>query len=510
MRTHREKPSMSWYFYVRMSHRQSAESGLSEQSQLRVIEHYFQELSVHTEKGKSKFPEDTKPGNFIDRGVSGWSKALDQRPAGIALLKTVQPGDHIIFYSVDRAFRNTEECLRTLRVLGQNDISCHFATEQFDFTTASGKFMLSVMAAVAAYQSDLTSERTREANAIKRLTGQRQMKKGSKTSWDDSSLPVTRKSLPPQPVTHGTIRIYNRVSTLDQKISGLSMQHQRQSNESKAKRLQLLYPGLANAVTYEDESVSAYKIEFSKRPSASRMLADLVPGDHVVIYRADRAFRNTKQSCEFVDSCMAMGVTVHLTKDGISSGDEFGRMFFKMLSMFAEMESAIKSRRKLELNDYLASRGRPIATIPFQYKGAMKNGKKHLKHDLKRLQEMACCWVARRLGYSYEDIHEFMYAYKCAEQDKKPGLKRPNAYTREKANAVRFEEIYSTLPKPMISELVTKAIAYLSQPIDSKYTYWCKKPLPLDCTEDRLDACGISQVLQQTTPTHALSATAPA
>lgn len=504
---------MSWYYYVRMSHHTSAASGLSETAQLTAIENYCRSLSVHTEKGTCKFPDDTKPGNFIDRGVSGWSKSIDQRPAGRELLKVLKAGDNVVFYNVERAFRNTEEFLRVARVLGENGIKLHFAAEQFDFSTASGKFMLTVMAAVAAYQSDLQSERIKEAMAIKKLMGKPGTPKGAKYQWDDSSLTIKR---PPQSdgkpkYENGKIHIYNRVSSLDQELSGLGMEVQRQSNAVKARQLRALFPYLTEEETYEDESVSAYKIEFSKRPSASRMLANLKPGDHIVIYRADRAFRNTKQSCDFVDSCKKIDVTVHLTRDGVSSGDEFGNMFFKMLSMFAEIESAIKSKRKHEINDYLSKRGRPICAIPMQYKKRIRNGKKQLVYNMKRLEQMARSWVCRQLGCPYDDIHEVIYAYYCMDNDLKPGLKRPWATAHQYYECGKFEKIMNDLPKPMLKDLIEGAIAYLERDIPDKYTYWCKrKRLPLDCTKDHLDECGISQVLQDLSPSHSPCANAPA
>lgn len=500
---------MSWYFYVRMSHKTSAESGLSEIAQLRAIESYYSAVSVNANKGKDKFPSDASPGNFIDRGVSGWSKPLDMRPAGSELLRTVKRGDHIVFYNVERAFRNTEECLRTFRILSESGVSCHFACEQFDFTTASGKLMGTVMAAIAAYQSDLQSERIREAKAIKRLTGKAGGTKKRRDQWGESEFKVLlHRDKEAEP--SGTVRIYNRVSSLDQTISGLSMEHQRTANINKAKRLQEMNPSLSGeTVTYEDESVSAYKIPFHNRPGASKMLADLNPGDHIVIYRADRAFRNTRQSCEFVEHCGSIGVTVHLTRDGVSSGDEFGRMFFQMLSMFAEIESSIKSRRKHEINEYLSSHGRPISTTPIQYKGVKVNGKKILKHDFSRLQEMSHCWMIRKLGYSYEATSQIMYAYRCMDRGEKPKL-RGGSFNVERRNADRFDEIIDSLPRDLVSDLLAASARFLSREIDRKYTVWCKTPLPLDCTADHLADHGISQELLANLPNHSRLASAQA
>ena len=498
-----------WYYYIRMSHRTSAASGLSEQAQFKVIDEFRRVISVHTEMGKCKFPNDAQPGCFVDRGVSGWNRNLEQRPAGKLLLETVKSGDTIVFYNVERAFRNTEQFLRAMRKFYENGVTVHFACEQFDFTTASGKLMCSVMAAVAAYQSDLTSERTKEALAIKRLQGTAGSKK-PKVEWIDSECKLTTPGQVNQrELAVGAIRIYNRVSSLDQELSGLSMEHQRQANIDRANRLKVVFPNLSEPVVYEDQSVSAYRIPFNKRPAASRLLADLKKGDHVIVYRADRAFRNTRQSCEFVEDCHKMGVTVHLTRDGLSSGDEFGRMFFNMLSMFAEIESAIKSRRKLEINEYLAAHGRPIARLPIQYTTKKVNGKKQMKHDMARLRRMACCWIARQMGISFDNIHGIMYAYDCMDKGMKPTLKQHD-YIVEKWNVRRFEEIKDDLPVELVRELIAHARGYLSRDIEDMYTYWCRYPLPLDCTEGHLIACEIAPELLGLTPNPSCTASAPA
>lgn len=486
-----------------MSHESSVASGISEQAQLVAIREYYSELSAKEsdkEICQHHYPEDVPAGVFVDRDRSAWKRkywAIDHRPAGAEMFKHLKPGDKIVCYNVERFARNVENCVRIIRELHERGISVHFAMERFDFSTAAGKMMIHVLAAVAQYQSDIQSERIREATAIKKLLGKAGNKHRKSTQWLDSELHI------PQPAKDNaetfdkfTVHIYNRVSAYDQKISQLGMGVQREGNLRKAQSIANGNP----VVTYEDESVSAFSIPFPKRPGASQMLANLRRGDHVVIYRGDRAFRNARQCCEFVEQCIANNITVHITDAGITTTDEFGRLFFKILAMFAEVESEIKSRRKLACNAWCAERGRPIATIPLQYKAKVVNGKKQLVYDKKRLRIMARIWILRKLGLTKEQVGRTLQAYDCMDRKLKPILKTTFTPRYVGTSYERMESILPKLGAEVTSGLVADAVDYLSRPISSTYLVWCKHPLPLQCTWDRLADCGISPTYLSSLP----------
>lgn len=484
-----------------MSHETSVASGISEQAQIRACKDYYSEHCVHTgdkKIGKAHFPSDTPAGVFVDRGEakkgqSAWKKGfwgLDQRPAGRELVKCLKPGDHIVCYNVERLARNAENCLRMLREFEEKGISVHFASERFEYNTASGKFMLTVMAAAAQYQSDIKSERTREALRIKKMFGGGGNKKKERSEWLDSSMPIKRRTTERVENRNFTVHIYNRVSSHDQKLSQLGMDVQRGGNLHKAN----LIAATGDSVkieTYEDESVSAFSVNFSKRPAASKMLAALKPGDHVVFYRGDRAFRNTRQCCEFVELCIKNGITVHLTREGISTADEHGRMFFKILAVFAEIESETKRTQKLAINEYMAARGRPISRYPRQFKAKKINGRKQLVYNEKELAEMSRAWLLRKLGHKWDQVCRILQAYYCQAKRIKPGLVCEIEDTKTRRQVKRFEEIMPNLGPEVTSALVADAIAYLATEVDAAYLSWCKHPLPILCTLDQIASAGI-------------------
>jgi DNA invertase Pin-like site-specific DNA recombinase len=71
-------------------------------------------------------------------------------------------GDHVIFAYHDRAFRNTEDCLATLRVWKERGITVHFANLHVDMNDPKGAFMITVMAGCAQMDSAMKSERIKE------------------------------------------------------------------------------------------------------------------------------------------------------------------------------------------------------------------------------------------------------------------------------------------------------------------------------------------------------------
>lgn len=492
-----------WYFYIRMSHEASAASGISEVAQIHACNAYYKEIA----KGfpdptisPNHFPDDAPPGCFIDRAQSAWEKGfwgLDQRPAGKEIFKHLKKGDHIVVYNVERFARNTENCVRMLRELEERGINVHFTIERIDFTTAAGRMMLSILSAVAQYQSDISSERIREALRIKKLFQQQTKQKRDNSEWLDSDLPVNLPSKQPPPIQGFTVHIYNRVSSFDQKLSGLGMEVQREANLLKA---QSIAKNGEDIKVYEDHSVSAFSVPFTKRPAASKLLAALKPGDHVVIYRGDRAFRNARQCCEFVENCMTNNVIVHLTKEGANTGDEYGRLFFRILAIFAEIESEIKRRQKNQINAFLAARGRPICSAPRQYKVRKVNGKKQLTYDFDELKQMCRAWLLRKMGYEWPQIQRTLQAYYCQDKKIKPKLicEFKDAKTRRRAK--RFTEILPKLGAEVTSGLIADAVSHLSRPIAETYLSWCAHPLPVQCTWDRLVALGIDPTILSSLP----------
>lgn len=491
---------MAWYVYVRMSHRSSANSGISEDSQIRACMEYLTSCNVCDQLGKHKFPNDVPDGVFVDRGKSGWSRSIDARGAGVELLRVLKPGDHIVFYNVERAFRHTINCLTWVGRWLEQDITPHFATERIDFTTAGGRFVGSVVAAAAQYYSDLISERTKEALAIRR---------------ERLGLTVKTKLIKHAPRTCGIIQhappaeevpselpralVYNRVSHLDQTISGLSMEKQREENLKLAGKI----PGITDVAVFEDESISAFSKPFASRPGAIRLLTDLKRGDHVIIYRVDRAFRNIRDACYIEKELRDKGVSLHITREGIDTGNEYGRMFFQILAMFSEMESSMKSQRQKENAAARRQRGDFIGGKPRHLKSIGAGRNRVVVHDYDAIVD--CFFSALLLDIGFKGG----IAFKIFNTDKVLA-----EYSMRRAWLYRdnIRPIIATLPKAVCQVLMERAIDQIKyhNPKTARLHNVQKYSFPIHDIEDRLAACDISPELRDLLPSHLQSAIAQA
>jgi len=134
--------------------------GLTEDAQRHKVEAYIQaQLSEHSYGGW-----------IYDTAVSG-SKPLFERPQGRNLWALAQPGDHLVWAKLDRAFRSVVDGAATLAVLAQKGVFVHSLDLGLDTSTAIGRCVCTVMLAFAELEREYARERTREALREKRGAG---------------------------------------------------------------------------------------------------------------------------------------------------------------------------------------------------------------------------------------------------------------------------------------------------------------------------------------------------
>lgn len=105
---------------------------------------------------------------FYDEGFSGVST---NRPALDEALSALAPGDILIIWKLDRLGRSLAHLIEVNTQLAARGIGFRSLTETIDTTTAGGKFIFHVWAALAEFERSLISERTRAGMTAAKARG---------------------------------------------------------------------------------------------------------------------------------------------------------------------------------------------------------------------------------------------------------------------------------------------------------------------------------------------------
>lgn len=336
---------MATYIYARVSTMEQYVTGFSIEGQcaacLRFCEQQGLILGEATNSGR--------PGIFVDGGKSAFKKKLIARAGGQKLLAALKPGDTVVATTTHRLFRRMADMASTLEHWIENAISVRFIDyPMLSTNTANGKAMLYIFAALAQMKSELASARVKEAHAFAKM----KKTKIAIFNPDEEETPVailpevleanlgeilqdaSRSQEIKRPTT-GQIRGYIRVSTKEQTIGQQRLAIEKHIPSDLAGR---------SIKWYEDEGESAYRKSMSKRPSGSRLLADLQPGDIVVAWRTDRMFRSLVDMAKTIEQIHKAGAFLLIVEGDIRTDTQMGNMLVSMISVMAEIESQDISR----------------------------------------------------------------------------------------------------------------------------------------------------------------------
>jgi putative DNA-invertase from lambdoid prophage Rac len=97
---------------------------------------------------------------FADEGVSGKVSAM-QRPQFAKMLSQIRDGETLVVTKLDRLGRDAQDVGATIKILAGRSIQVVvLQLGKLDLTSAAGKLMLTMLAAVAEMERDLLVERT--------------------------------------------------------------------------------------------------------------------------------------------------------------------------------------------------------------------------------------------------------------------------------------------------------------------------------------------------------------
>lgn len=118
------------------------------------------------------------------------SGALDDRPQLAELLDDLREGDTLVVWRLDRLGRSLRHLIDTVTALADRGVGFCSLRESIDTTTPGGRLVFDVFTALAEFERDLISERTRAGLAAARARGR---KGGRQTVMTPSKLAVARE-----------------------------------------------------------------------------------------------------------------------------------------------------------------------------------------------------------------------------------------------------------------------------------------------------------------------------
>ena len=101
------------------------------------------------------------------------SGTRDDRPVRAQVLAMLQPGDTFTVWRLDRLGRSTQDLLTVVSELGERGVHFESLHDRIDTSTATGRLIFHILAALAEFERELTRERINAGLEAARTRGQR-------------------------------------------------------------------------------------------------------------------------------------------------------------------------------------------------------------------------------------------------------------------------------------------------------------------------------------------------
>lgn len=125
----------------------------------------------------------------------------DHRPGLDACLKALQPGNTLVIWKLDRLGRDLKHLINLVDELNEKNIGLKVlvgAGAQIDTSTANGRLVFGIFAALAEFERELIRERTQAGLAAARARGR---KGGRPRKMDRATLLMATKALKDRDMT---------------------------------------------------------------------------------------------------------------------------------------------------------------------------------------------------------------------------------------------------------------------------------------------------------------------
>lgn len=105
---------------------------------------------------------------YVDHGASG---AKASRPEWDKCLDRLEPGDILVCTKLDRIGRSVRNLVEVVADLGSRDVDLLVLDQAIDTSTAGGRLVFHVLAAIAEFERELIIERTKDGLAATTARG---------------------------------------------------------------------------------------------------------------------------------------------------------------------------------------------------------------------------------------------------------------------------------------------------------------------------------------------------
>lgn len=137
---------------------------------------------------------------------------------------------------------------------------------------------------------------------------------------------------------------------------------------------------------FKDVKVSGRNVNFEDRPAGGILMGRVRKGDHIIVAKADRAFRSTYDQTKTTEMFHKAGVTMHFVDMQVDTSTPVGQLFLTIVVAFAQHEqarNAERTREALEARRFVTMN--PNAKAPpgwrFVFQGEGKPRKPKQDHD---------------------------------------------------------------------------------------------------------------------------------
>jgi len=137
---------------------------------------------------------------YVDEGSGLTTDRCSYKDMVKAIDKGWNKFEIVLFKEISRLGRDSEILNKLIKFFDDHDIKMVSATQPIDTTTAAGKFAFRILCAAAEFESDMISERTKDALAERRKLGKgkrgpdkKPRKKGVDQLGKNNSLSKSKK-----------------------------------------------------------------------------------------------------------------------------------------------------------------------------------------------------------------------------------------------------------------------------------------------------------------------------